>query len=122
MKNDQHIRKLRQFAKVTGVGLPVFDDLQRKLHEAHSKFCTAFPDDTFEELDHSPYEGDYAINLHAHYFTDQHNTPTWKHIPFREDVDPLHILESLRGTKFIHGPDNDVQYGRKVVTEGQGTM
>ncbi|KAJ2921134.1 hypothetical protein H1R20_g15961, partial [Candolleomyces eurysporus] len=118
VKNAKHIRHLRQYAKLTGLGCGTFEGLQAKIVEIHQKFARSVTEsEHVQDLDFHPYEGDFALDVHARYFTDRHSAPGLKHVPFTTDVDPLHILESIRGVKFIHAPENEVQYCRRVTDE-----
>ncbi|KAJ2911792.1 hypothetical protein MD484_g8622, partial [Candolleomyces efflorescens] len=113
----KHVRKLRQFCKISGLGLPEFDSLRTKVEHVWAQFAAQAGDKLVQPVSFACHEGDYAIDVHARYFTDRQATPGSKHIPFTRDVDPLSILDDLRGSMFIHGPDNYVQYCKKVERE-----
>jgi hypothetical protein len=121
--SPRQVRNLWQYAKITGLGATSFDAAIQKVDEIHQLFCrTVSPGDTVTPPSFSPHKGDSAVDVHARYFTDRHSAPGLKHIPFKPDVNPMHILENLRGVKFIHAPDNDVQYCKKVSDDNGETM
>lgn len=93
-----------------------FADFDKKVEDVHGRFKeTAAHEVLYPEF--KVFEGDYAIDVHARYFTERRYAPNVRHTPFPEDIDPLHILETLRGADFIHGPDNEVQYLKMVRDE-----
>ncbi|KAJ2911705.1 hypothetical protein MD484_g8709, partial [Candolleomyces efflorescens] len=119
VKSRKHVRNLRQFVRLTGLGLIAFDELAGKIEEINAKFRESLPTgDQVQGLVLQEYEGEVALDMHSRYFTDRAAVPGLKHIPLHDDVDPLHILEGLRGPHFIHAPENEVQYCRKVCGEG----
>lgn len=63
------------------------------------------------------YEGHYAIDLHCRYLSERRSVDGQATIPFTSDIDPHHILEEARGTKFVRVMDNVVQYSQLVSTE-----
>jgi hypothetical protein len=61
------------------------------------------------------YEGDSSVDLHTRYFTERRFESHARHIPFSQDIDPLHILEDLQGLVFVHAKENKVEYLWKVM-------
>ncbi|KAF9041179.1 hypothetical protein BJ165DRAFT_1406164 [Panaeolus papilionaceus] len=108
-----NVSRARQQVKVTGLGLPEFDDMNINLQAIYKRF-KAWHDDkhviTFEDV---PYEGHYSIEAHCRYFTDRRSAPMEQAIPFGHEVDPFHYLESSAPATMIHLQDNEVQYCRK---------
>ncbi|EFI27784.1 hypothetical protein CC1G_14707 [Coprinopsis cinerea okayama7 len=111
----QHLRNLRQFVKVTGLGSTSFSLAGGAMESVVELFKQALGSDALVGTEEKLYEGDLALDFHARYFTDREVAPQEKHIPFDDLVDPQQILETLRGTRFIHGPDNRVEYCVKRV-------
>ncbi|KAH6903575.1 hypothetical protein BKA70DRAFT_1227878 [Coprinopsis sp. MPI-PUGE-AT-0042] len=119
VQGTQHVRNLRQFVKLTGLGSLAFDEMQGQLNTVVQLFQDKLGHKSVVSTDEKLYEGDFAIDCHARFYTDRAVAPQEKHIPFHPLVDPRSILEDLRGSNFIHGPDNDVQYlSRKVRDDG----
>ncbi|KAJ2913530.1 hypothetical protein MD484_g6886, partial [Candolleomyces efflorescens] len=115
VKSPKHVRHLRQFVRLTGLALGSFDESALKLDEVNQLFEASLPPTYhLQRLATQQYEGDVALDVHARYFTDRASVPTVKHVPFSPDVDPHHILEAIRGPQFIHAPENDVQYCRRI--------
>ncbi|RXW16443.1 hypothetical protein EST38_g9411 [Candolleomyces aberdarensis] len=109
-----HVRNLRQYVKITGLGSLPFDSLCNKIDEVHARFCAELPGQEVAYPEFRPYEGDFALDLHSRYFTERRYAPRLRHQPFNDDVDPYHILEHVRGADFIHAPDNEVQFLKKT--------
>ncbi|KAJ2913339.1 hypothetical protein MD484_g7076, partial [Candolleomyces efflorescens] len=107
------IRNLRQYVKITGLGSLQFADLEEKVELVYQRFLGAIKEGV-QHPGFTPHEGDSAIHLHSRYFTERRFAPNLCHTPFSKDVDPLHILEDLRGADYIHAADNDVQYLKKI--------
>ncbi|TFK18495.1 hypothetical protein FA15DRAFT_603179 [Coprinopsis marcescibilis] len=110
VKTDNHVRNLRQYVKLTGLGWVQFSNFKRGVSECMGLFKGNPGTEATMEPDYKPYEGDVAIDCHAHYLTDCNLSPNEKHQPFGTDVDPHSILEAICGSKFIHGADNRVEY------------
>ncbi|KAG2002606.1 hypothetical protein CC2G_004782 [Coprinopsis cinerea AmutBmut pab1-1] len=117
----QHVRNLRQFVRLTGLGSPGFERTGSAFEKVVELFKGTLRTDMMTGAEDRMYEGDPAIDCHARYFTDRELVPQEKHQPFDEVVDPYHILEDIRGTSFIHGPDNKVEYLKKTTEEGETT-
>ncbi|KAG2020177.1 hypothetical protein CC2G_005545 [Coprinopsis cinerea AmutBmut pab1-1] len=111
----QHLRNLRQFVKLTGLGSPSFDLVGDAMVSILKLFKHTLGEDGLTGVEPKLYEGEVALDFHARYFTDREAAPQEKHVPFDERVDPRGILETLRGTRLIHGPDNRVEYCIKVI-------
>ncbi|KAJ2911807.1 hypothetical protein MD484_g8605, partial [Candolleomyces efflorescens] len=114
-----HVRKLRQYVKITGLGCDLFEELPAKLEDVHIRFQEAALSQGGRESNSikptfSPYDSHSTLDMHARYMTERRAAPHLPHSPFATDVDPYHILDALRGANFIHGPDNSVQYLRKT--------
>jgi hypothetical protein len=76
---------------------------------------------TMLSTDPKYYEGDAAIDCHARYLTDRESAPQEKHMQFAAGVDPSGVIERLRGTRYIHTEDNQVEYCQ-ITTEEEGSV
>ncbi|PPQ82186.1 hypothetical protein CVT24_012744 [Panaeolus cyanescens] len=77
------------------------------------KFEKVLGEGRVRALDSKLYEGHQAFDMGTRYFTDRDDAPTQEHVRFKEEVDPLFILELVRKSQFIHTEDNAVQYCAK---------
>ncbi|RXW12802.1 hypothetical protein EST38_g13049 [Candolleomyces aberdarensis] len=118
-KDKGTIRNLRQFVKVTGLGVLVYGEFQKKIEEIERLFAEAVKPRIVKSLTFHEYEGEYAIDAHCRYFTDRRVAPMVKHQGFSDVVDPEHRLEVARGEDFVQGPDNVVQYLTLVTEDGK---
>lgn len=116
-KSISHIRNLRQHVKVTGLGIPEFDDALDTIEGIAKAFRIHVPTQTVTPIDCVPYEGDPSLEAHARYFTDRNLVPFAKNTPFGPDVDAHGVLEAIQPDIFIHGPDNYVEYCRAFTAE-----
>ncbi|EAU91681.2 hypothetical protein CC1G_04449 [Coprinopsis cinerea okayama7 len=117
----QQLRNLRQFVKVTGFGHHSFEETISALHGVVHMFESQLGAGKITGQEPKLFEGDAALDCHARYFTDRELAPQEKHQAFDKIVDPKQILEDLRGADFIHGPDNRVEYCKKIIDE-QGQL
>ncbi|RXW19495.1 hypothetical protein EST38_g6352 [Candolleomyces aberdarensis] len=113
-ERDEEIRMLRQFVKIIGAGCPAYDEIQQKVQEVYASFQNGNHQGAMKTMDWNQYDGQYAVDSHTRYFTERRHAPSLGHQPFPMDVDPDHVLEELRGTKYIRCEENVVQYLRKV--------
>ena len=51
-----------------------------------------------------------TIELSNRFFTAKKDAIKEKHIPFTYDIDPLGLLTSAAGNKYIHAAQNEVKY------------
>ncbi|KAG2022495.1 hypothetical protein CC2G_000237 [Coprinopsis cinerea AmutBmut pab1-1] len=121
IRSLHHLRNLRQFAKITGLGSNSFALSEDAMEIVINLFRGTLGNNSIVGIDAKMYEGDFAIDCHARYFTERDSAPQEKHIPFDALVDPHGILESVRGARLIHGPDNNVEYCEKIL-HPDGTM
>lgn len=115
----EHVRYLRQFVRLTGLGCPEFDDLLGKFQEVEEQLYLVEGVETLEPFNFGRYEGHASVDLHARYLTERRHVPGEPTIPFTPDVDPHQYLEEARGGKFVRVRDNVVQYLQRVQT-GEG--
>ncbi|EAU84994.1 hypothetical protein CC1G_04090 [Coprinopsis cinerea okayama7 len=114
------IRNLRQHVRITGLGDEHFQRVADSVFSAQTLFCDSLGGPRQVTPPSSlPYEGFTTIDAHARYFTDRTANPFESHQPFLPGVDPNNILESLRGEKFIHTMDNQVEYAVRVENDGE---
>ncbi|KAJ2912380.1 hypothetical protein MD484_g8042, partial [Candolleomyces efflorescens] len=116
---DEHVRKLRQFIKLTGFSSPAFDCIQGKICEVVALFSAAIQPGRLLDVVFNGYDGHNAVDAHTRYFTERRQAPSLAHQAFALDVDPLNVLEELRGGKYIHTDENVVQYVRKEQASGR---
>ncbi|KAF6752332.1 hypothetical protein DFP72DRAFT_1070645 [Ephemerocybe angulata] len=115
-----HVRYLRQFIRLTGLGLHTFEENKEPLTQIFERFRDTDGVDTLKGFDFGLYEEQYCVALHNRYLTERRYVPGQRHIDFPPDIDPDHALEDARDTEFIRTVDNVVQYAKKV-QEGDGT-
>ncbi|KAH6909729.1 hypothetical protein BKA70DRAFT_1561420 [Coprinopsis sp. MPI-PUGE-AT-0042] len=111
---EKHLRNLRQFVKVTGFASPTFHEIQDKLDDIMDLFRQALGPLKLTSTEGKLWEGQVAVDCHARYFTDRESASQEKHLEFGEGVDPMNILDDLRGASLIHGSDNKVEYLTKM--------
>jgi hypothetical protein len=92
------------------LGTLAFDVMHDKLHDIVAKFADAVAPKKVQSVCFNEYEGDIAIDAHTRYFTERRHAPHEKHLPFGPDVDPVHALDILRGSTWIHAAENQVEY------------
>ncbi|RXW22089.1 hypothetical protein EST38_g3753 [Candolleomyces aberdarensis] len=110
-----HIRNLRQYVKVTSFGAAEFDTACLQLQEVWKQLQSQVQGETVNPIDFVPYEGNPCIEAHARYFTDRNLIPYEKSQPFHPFVDPFNILTNMKPDVFVHGPDNQVDYIKRMV-------
>ncbi|KAF6744750.1 hypothetical protein DFP72DRAFT_857057 [Ephemerocybe angulata] len=113
----EHVRYLRQFARLTGLGSDTFGEHNNVFKRVHQAFATAPTVDKLDAFDFGQYEKHECIDMHSRYLTERRFVPSQRHIPFTPDIDPNHALEIARDTKFIRVEDNVVQYTKKITQE-----
>ncbi|TEB19404.1 hypothetical protein FA13DRAFT_1604234, partial [Coprinellus micaceus] len=114
------IRSLRQHAKITGFGSADFETDYAKIEAIHGLFVQSATGRTVVPIQYLPYEGHLCIESHARYYTDRASAPFEKNLPFGPNVDPSHILSSIQPEELFHGPDNVVEYCRRVPAKEGG--
>ncbi|KAJ2917234.1 hypothetical protein MD484_g3161, partial [Candolleomyces efflorescens] len=114
--NPEHVRLLRQFVKLSGLGSVMFEDLAQKMEAVWGAFVLAAAPATVEPLVFKAYDGDYAIDAHTRYFTDRRHAPTLKHGEMPSTIDPHRHLDSIRGANFIYTEENYVEYCERLVS------
>lgn len=115
-----HVRYLRQFVRVTGLGLTSFDEQHHVFESVEQKFAAVSGVTEVTPFTFGRYEDMYSIDLHTRYLTERREVDDQPHIPFPTDVDPNHAMEEARGSRFIRVQDNVVLYSR-VTVDGSGT-
>lgn len=113
----EHVRYLRQFVRLTGLGSESFPSGARIFDDVRQRFAELEGVVGVEEFSFGRYEGHACVDLHARYLTERRLASGQCTVPFTPDVDPNHALEEARGTKYVRLADNVVQYSRKVVEE-----
>ncbi|KAJ3499736.1 hypothetical protein NMY22_g19485 [Coprinellus aureogranulatus] len=113
-REHRHLKKLRQYVKVSGGGSPLFDDYETKFHAVLNFFSQVVPREQIEVTNPSLFDGHYALDFHTRYFEERRYAPQVLHIPFEPSVDPEGVLEGARGVDFVHGEGNIVEYCTKV--------
>ncbi|KAF6741297.1 hypothetical protein DFP72DRAFT_31314 [Ephemerocybe angulata] len=113
----EHVRYLRQFARLTGLGSDVFAEHKSVFKRVYDAFAAAPPVDNAFNFDFGLYEKHDCIDMHARYLTERRFVPSQPHIPFTPDVDPNHALDLARDTEFIRVEDNVVQYTKRISYE-----
>ncbi|KAJ2914405.1 hypothetical protein MD484_g6005, partial [Candolleomyces efflorescens] len=110
----RHVRNLRQYVRISGLGSDTFNEFEDIVKSVHKMFSDhKGPDSSIPLPVKSAFESHFALDLHARYLTDRRVAPNERHIPFTDDVDPIRVLEGLRGARFIHTAENEVQYLKK---------
>ncbi|KAF6751251.1 hypothetical protein DFP72DRAFT_1071453 [Ephemerocybe angulata] len=117
--DPDHVRYLRQFVRLTGLGSHGFRAQEEVVSSVLGQFEGSPEVSALDDMNFGQYEGHSCLDLHARYLTERRYAPGLPHIPFTPDIDPDHVLEELRDTKFIRIEDNIVQYSRKV-DDGNG--
>ena len=105
-----HVKFLRQHARLTGLGSESFIENRAVLNNVCTMFEAAVHPTHFDGIEHTLYDGDFAMDTHARYLTERRLAPSLRHIPFTPDVDPQHVLEEARDIHFIRTLDNVVEY------------
>lgn len=113
---------LRQFVRLTGLGIPSFDDYLESLERVKSKFTHKAGFGMLDTPGEALYEGHRAIDLHTRYLTERRLVEGERHIPFPPDIDPNQALEEVRGGNLIRVEDNVVQYMKKISNVGQSAQ
>ncbi|KAF6758496.1 hypothetical protein DFP72DRAFT_1167358 [Ephemerocybe angulata] len=111
----EHVRYLRQFVRLTGLGSNNFQEELSPFTVIESRFRNTVDVTDLQGFDFGVYEGEPCVALHARYLTERRLARSLRHIPFPPEIDPNHALEDARDTKFIRTEDNVVQYARKIV-------
>jgi hypothetical protein len=107
---------IRQAVTITGLGCELFEKVHENVEYIFMAFANHFPVDSLEGWQGNSYNGQKALDFHARYFdrrgiaADESNA-----IPFSALEDPEGILEAMVGDGFFHGPDNTVEYLKRVV-------
>ncbi|KAF6744858.1 hypothetical protein DFP72DRAFT_1078067 [Ephemerocybe angulata] len=117
----EHVRYLRQFVRLTGLGSMSFHDSLTRIDDIESRFREADGVTHLEGFSFGEFEEEECVAMHARYLTERRFVLGQRHIPFPPEIDPNDALEAARGTKFIRIADNVVQYSKKVVNE-DGTV
>ncbi|KAF6761865.1 hypothetical protein DFP72DRAFT_802698, partial [Ephemerocybe angulata] len=110
----EHVRYLRQYVRCTGLGSATFGGFQSQLNDIYDKFANTPGVSAMKNFDFGLYEGEYCISMHTRHLTDRRYVSGERHIPFPPEIDPNHVLEDARDTKFIRIEDNVVQYSKKI--------
>ncbi|RXW12852.1 hypothetical protein EST38_g13002 [Candolleomyces aberdarensis] len=110
----EHAKKLRQHVKVTAFGSTLYSTLQEKAADIFKVFEDNSHHINIRPSDRKLWDGEICFDFHSRYFTERKHVPSVKHAPFPQEVDPLHILEDLKGEDLLHLEENDVQYCEKV--------
>ncbi|KAF6747099.1 hypothetical protein DFP72DRAFT_1075745 [Ephemerocybe angulata] len=117
----EHVRYLRQFVRLTGLGSNNFQDGLAGFSDIETEF-QKYPEVTkLTGFDFGVYESEPCVALHARYLTERRLVRSQRHIPFPPEIDPNHALEDARDWQFIRAEDNAVQYAKKTV-EKDGTV
>ncbi|PPR00611.1 hypothetical protein CVT24_005493 [Panaeolus cyanescens] len=114
--------RLRQHVKLTGLGLPEFEQGWDIVMQIQNKFDSVMRErstgrDELETLEGMRWDGNLVVDLHNRYFTYRSRAGAEKDIPFTPDVDPIHVLEDAKGADLVHLTDNSVHYLRKKTGE-----
>ncbi|KAJ2917916.1 hypothetical protein MD484_g2530, partial [Candolleomyces efflorescens] len=118
---DEHVRKLRQFVKLTGFSSTSFDVMEGKILEVVRAFSLAIHPGKLMDVVFNGYDGHRSLDAHTRYFTERRQAPSLTHQPFAVDVDPNQVLEEVRGGKYIHTTENVVQYVSLDESSGSDT-
>ncbi|RXW16793.1 hypothetical protein EST38_g9064 [Candolleomyces aberdarensis] len=112
-----HAKKLRQHVKITAFGAALYNRLHEKAAEIFKVFEANSHRVKIRMGERKLWDGELCFDFHSRYFTERRHVPSVKHVPFPDEVDPLHILEDLKGEELLHLDENDVQYCAKVYEE-----
>ncbi|KAJ2911673.1 hypothetical protein MD484_g8742, partial [Candolleomyces efflorescens] len=119
VSNDEQVRLLRQFVKLSGLGSPMFEEMAGKIEEIREHFSRAASPGVVLPVEFKGYDGDFAIDAHTRYFTDRRHAPSLKHEELPLGIDPHRFLDVARGANFIYTAENAVEYCQAVVTDGE---
>lgn len=118
---DEHVRYLRQFVRLTGLGAPSFDGCGVTFDEVVGRMRAAEGVANVEDFTFGRYEGHFAVDLHTRYLTERRLVPGEPTYPFPADIDPNNVLEEARGARYVRVQDNIVQYAR-LEKDGNGGL
>lgn len=94
-ERDSELRMLRQFVKLTGVGAMLYNELPGIFDTVHGAFAQALAPAKVRPIDWNKYNGQYAMDVHTHYFTEHCHASALAHQPFPVDIDPEHVLKEI---------------------------
>ncbi|KAF6751779.1 hypothetical protein DFP72DRAFT_1063883 [Ephemerocybe angulata] len=117
----EHVRYLRQFVRVTGLGSISFNESLTRLGAIENRFREAEGVANLQPFSFGKFEDEECVAMHDRYLTERRFVRELRHIPFTPDIDPNEALEAARGTDFIRVADNVVQYSKRMTKE-DGTI
>ncbi|KAF9456000.1 hypothetical protein BDZ94DRAFT_1285932 [Collybia nuda] len=96
-------RYIKQSISITGFGATFFQacvDSTRAI----------FPEDKLEPWQPNEYHKHPAFEFGNRYFTHRNNATREEIIPFKDSIDPHHLLKNSMGNDYIHTQENNVEY------------
>ncbi|KAF9455855.1 hypothetical protein BDZ94DRAFT_1315752 [Collybia nuda] len=78
--------------------------------EVHTTFAQIFPEDKLEPWQPNKYHKHPAFEFGNHYFTHRNNATREEIIPFKDSIDPHHLLKNSMGNDYIRIQENNVEY------------
>lgn len=95
----------------------------RSIGDIHQIFDRCFPEGKLEALgdtgDHCGSPKDTFDSANRYFTPKDEARPGDQHIPFRKQVDPHGVLESMSKDGYLHTVDNIVEYFKRKGSEGK---
>ncbi|KAJ7131530.1 hypothetical protein C8R43DRAFT_1133754 [Mycena crocata] len=101
---------ISQQADICGLGSTEFLNAIAKLEEVNEKFEEHFSGQNFVRLASAPSAVGPSFTASNRLFTAKNDAPTEQDNNFLFGVDPIGSLTKMKGTEFIHAPENMVRY------------
>lgn len=112
LTNDRY-KYLRQSLTLTGFGSPTFNNAVSAAQTIHRLFDRNFAESEMEPWTIATAGEQLSFDMTNRYFTPTKDTPLMQHVPFKNDVDPLGILEGMAQAGYTHGEENEVGYYKR---------
>ncbi|KAJ8494495.1 hypothetical protein ONZ45_g13209 [Pleurotus djamor] len=111
---------LRQSVSLTGFNTPNFLAALSQIQSLSKLASRNYKEGSFDTPKPEVRLGHRVINASTRYLTSLAVDYSSQHLPFDHSTDPDGLLESLRGTDFVHSQDNIVSYLFRDLSGGPG--
>ncbi|TFK45248.1 hypothetical protein OE88DRAFT_1640182, partial [Heliocybe sulcata] len=119
--NFKHAYKkqfLTQSVKISGLSSEPFQRILQGIAVIHQHMSRSFKDGTMQDWTPSEFQGHPTIDVASRYFTPTRDLGISLRVPFDSHVDLKKILTKLVDDKWVHTPDNVVEYCQVIRNEG----
>ncbi|KAF6765475.1 hypothetical protein DFP72DRAFT_839309 [Ephemerocybe angulata] len=111
-------RYLRQHIRLFGGNATAFQEAADAIEKAYITFSGHFPDDGMAKWEPPTRENLPAIEVSSRYLTPRAACSPESVLEVDDMIDPTRALRRMMEDDFVHGPDNKVDYKKRIEVDG----